>query len=34
MVAGVGRGVASLEVRLLGSVPSSGDEDLLDFNSL
>ena len=29
VVAGVCRGVASLEVRLLGSVPSSGDDDLL-----
>lgn len=29
VVAGVGRGVASLEVRRLGSVPSSGEDDLL-----
>lgn len=29
VVAGVGRGVASLEVRRLGSVASSGEEDLL-----
>ena len=29
VVAGVGRGVASLDVRRLGSDPSSGEEDLL-----
>jgi len=34
VVAGVWRGVASLEVRLRGSVPSSGDDDLLLLMSL
>jgi len=34
VVAGVWRGVASLEVRLLLSVPSSGEEErLMDFTS-
>ena len=33
VVAGVGRGVASLDVRCLVSVPSSGEEDLLEFSS-
>ena len=34
VVAGVGRGVASLDVRCLVSVPSSGEEDLLECGSL
>ncbi len=33
VVAGVGRGVASLDVRFLGSVPSSGEEDSLELRS-
>lgn len=34
VVAGVGRGVASLDVRFLGSVPSSGEEDSLELSSI